>query len=87
MKLSWTNFTESRKSASAENTVANSMGLPMRNVRTLIETKVIAAVTFCGQTSDVKSIFRPRFLPTSDGTPPSIVFGNAFNQVPAIVHV
>jgi len=80
MKLSWTNFTESRKSASAENTVANSMGLPMRNVRTLIETKVIAAVTFCGQTSDVKSIFRPRFLPTSDGTPPSIVFGNAFNQ-------
>lgn len=52
----------------------------MTNVRTLIETKVIAAITFCGQTSDVKSIFRPRFLPTSDGTPPSIVFGNAFNQ-------
>ena len=70
MKLSWTNFSESRKSASAESTVANSMGLPIKNVRTLIETKVIAAVTFCGQTRNVKSIFRPRVLPTSDGTPP-----------------
>ena len=63
-----------------ESTVANSIAPPMSNLRALIETKVLAAVTFCTTDGVVQSIFHPCFLPTQDGSQSSIIYGNAFNE-------
>ncbi len=80
MKLSWKLFTESRRSAIKESTVANSIALPMTNFDNLVDTKTIAALTFFTPVGNIKSLYRPRRLPAPDGSTSSIVYGNAFNQ-------
>ena len=80
MILNWKLYTESRKAATKESTVANTLGLPTKNIHKLIDDGTIAALTFTTMGGDVKNLFRPRHMPSQDGSESSVVFGNAFNQ-------
>ncbi len=80
MILNWKLYTESRKAATKESTVANTLALPMTNVYTLVDQGTLAALVFPTLGGDIKNIFRPRRLPSQDGSKSSIIYGNAFNQ-------
>ena len=80
MILSWKLFTESQKALTKDSTVANSLAIPMRNIETLVEDGTVAALILLTPNGAVKPIYRPRRLPTQDGSQSSEVFGNAFNQ-------
>ena len=76
----WTTFTDSRKSPTTETTVAKSIALPTENSMGLLESKTIAALTFRTPDGKIQHVYRPRLLPSSDGSPPSKAYGNVFNQ-------
>ena len=60
MILNWKLYTESRKAATKESTVANTLALPMTNVYTLVDQGTLAALVFPTPGGDIKNIFRPR---------------------------
>lgn len=80
MKFNWDLFTKSRNSVTKECTITNSILLPVSNVKNLISDKMIAGFIFRNSAGRVQSFYRPRILPSVDGSDPTRVYGNNFDK-------
>lgn len=80
MKVDWDLFTKSRLSVTKECTVANSVALPASNVKNLISDKMIAGFIFRNSAGKIQSLYRPRILPSADGSDPTTIYGNNFDK-------